>query len=142
MKFSPRMKNNNPVLLVEDDQVDAMTVNRAFSELNIPNEVVHKVNGVEGLAYLHSVKTKPGLILLDINMPKMNGIEFLQRIKSDEELCKVPVVVLTTSNDQRDKIDSYKFGVAGYMLKPVDYRSFVLLMKEIDTYWTLSEQPA
>jgi CheY-like chemotaxis protein len=136
------MKSSNPVLLVEDDQVDAMTVNRAFGELKIPNEVIHKVNGVEGLAYLNSTKTHPSLILLDINMPKMNGIEFLQRIKSDEELCKVPVVVLTTSNDQRDKIDSYKFGVAGYMLKPVDYKAFVLLMKEIDTYWTLSEQPA
>lgn len=135
------MKNNNPVLLVEDDTVDAMTVMRSFKELRISNKVEHKKDGVEALNYLQHANPKPCLVLLDINMPKMNGIELLQRMKQDDELRKLPVVMLTTSNDERDKIESYKLGVAGYMLKPVNYQNFVQVMKSINTYWTLSELP-
>lgn len=136
------MKNNNPVLLVEDDLVDAMTVNRSFTELNITNQVEHCVNGVEALARLQEMKVKPCLILLDINMPKMNGIEFLERVKKMDDLKSIPVVVLTTSNDDRDKMESYNLGVAGYMLKPVDYQQFVQIMRNINVYWTLSELPS
>lgn len=135
------MQNNRPVLLVEDDMVDAMTVTRSFKDLGITNEIVHRVNGVEAFDYLQNVKGKPCLILLDLNMPKMNGIEFLDLVKSTKVLQRIPVVVLTTSNDQKDKVESYKLGVAGYMLKPVDYQRFVRVMKEIDMYWTLSQLP-
>ncbi len=135
------MKNNRPVLLVEDDTVDAMTVMRSFKELSITNNVEHKLNGVEALDYIKSAENKPCLILLDINMPKMNGIEFLENLKKDEELRKIPVVMLTTSNDDKDKLESYNLGVAGYMLKPVDYQQFVQVMRSVNMYWTLSELP-
>lgn len=135
------MRDNSPVLLVEDDLVDAMTVSRSFQDLDITNKIEHCVNGVEALARLQEMTTKPSIILLDINMPKMNGIEFLERIKKAEEYLSIPVVVLTTSNDDRDKMESYNLGIAGYMLKPVDYQQFVQIMRNINVYWTLSELP-
>jgi CheY-like chemotaxis protein len=135
------MKSKLPILLIEDDQVDAMTVMRSFKDLKITNELVHKINGVEGLDYLNKNQGKhPCLILLDLNMPRMNGIEFLQKMK-DTEFKKIPVVVLTTSNEEKDKVESFKLGVAGYMLKPVNYQQFVDVMREINVYWTLSELP-
>ena len=136
------MRSSKPILLVEDDQVDALTVKRALKELNITNrlDIVH--NGEEALTFLGNLENeKPGIILLDLNMPKMNGIEFLQIAKKDDNLKKIPVVVLTTSKDDQDKVDSFNFGVAGYMIKPVDYRKFVEVVKTIDLYWTLSELP-
>ena len=133
---------NNPILLIEDDQVDAMTVRRALKELRVTNRLEHVENGEEALAYLHdSAKERPCLMLLDLNMPLMNGIEFLQAVKADPELKRIPVVVLTTSDEQKDKVDSFEFSVAGYMRKPVDYRQFVEMMRTIDAYWTISESP-
>jgi CheY-like chemotaxis protein len=136
------MKDNQPVLLVEDDVVDAMTVSRSFRELSISNEVIHRINGVEALEYLKGTERQPCLILLDINMPKMNGIEFLEKVKRSEGHRRIPVVVLTTSNDQRDKLEAFNLGVAGYMLKPMDYSQFVTVVKDIDRYWTISELPS
>ena len=134
--------SNRPILLVEDDQVDVMTVRRALKELHVTNPLVQKENGEEALAYLRDpANTAPCLILLDLNMPVMNGIEFLRVVKSDEALKKTPVVVLTTSGEQQDKVNSFNFGVAGYMAKPVDYRQFVEVMRSINTYWTISEMP-
>lgn len=135
------MKTNRPVLLVEDDTVDAMTVKRSFKELSITNKVEHAMNGIEALGYLENADVKPCLILLDINMPKMNGIEFLQSLKENDGLKTIPVVMLTTSNDEKDKLESYNLGVAGYMLKPVDYQQFVQVMRSVNMYWTLSELP-
>ncbi|MCK5515650.1 MAG: response regulator, partial [Desulfobulbaceae bacterium] len=94
------------------------------------------------LAFLKNPENeKPGIILLDLNMPKMNGIEFLRIAKSDDDLKKIPVVVLTTSKEEQDKVSSFNLGVAGYMIKPVDYLKFVEVVKTIDLYWTLSELP-
>ncbi|MGR9087758.1 MAG: response regulator [Gammaproteobacteria bacterium] len=130
------------ILLVEDDQVDAMTVRRALKELHVINRIEHKENGEEAIDYLRDKANKrPCLILLDLNMPVMNGIEFLQVIKSDPDLKCLPVVVLTTSDEQKDKVESFKLGVAGYMRKPVDYRQFVEIIRTIDAYWTISESP-
>lgn len=130
------------ILLIEDDQIDAMTVTRALKDLESPHTLIHKTNGLEAVNYLKEQPVKiPGLILLDLNMPRMNGIEFLQWIKADKNLKLIPVVVLTTSNDQLDKLESFKMGVAGYMLKPVGYNEFVGVMKEINNYWTKSELP-
>ena len=84
---------------------------------------------------------RPCIILLDLNMPIMNGIEFLQMIKHDADLKRIPVIVLTTSEEQQDKVHSFDLGVAGYMAKPVDYRRFVEMMRSIDLYWTISEMP-
>ena len=133
---------NKPILLVEDDQVDAMTVRRAFKELHVTNLLVHVENGEEALDHLRdSASERPCIILLDLNMPKMGGIEFLQVVKHDESLKAIPAVVLTTSDEQQDKVESFNLGVAGYMAKPVDYQHFVEVMRSINTYWTLSEMP-
>mgnify|MGYP001359646742 CR=1 FL=1 len=133
---------SKPILLVEDDQVDAMTVKRALKELHVTNPLVHRENGEAGLAELRNPKSeRPCIILLDLNMPIMNGIEFLQAIKRDADLRRIPVVVLTTSEEQQDKVNSFDLGVAGYMAKPVDYRQFVEVMRSINTYWTISEMP-
>lgn len=133
---------NKPILLVEDDKVDIMTVMRALKEIRVTNPVVNKENGEDALAYLRDPGgQKPCIILLDLNMPVMNGIEFLQVVKQDSELRRIPVVVLTTSEEQQDKVNSFDLGVAGYMAKPVDYRQFVDVMRSIDAYWTISEMP-
>lgn len=130
------------ILLVEDDQVDAMTVRRALKELRVTNRLEHMENGEDALAFLRDLtKDRPCLILLDLNMPIMNGIEFLQETKTDAELKCIPVVVLTTSDEQKDKLESFKLGIAGYMRKPVDYQQFVEIIRTIDAYWTISESP-
>jgi CheY-like chemotaxis protein len=87
------------------------------------------------------VSDKPCIILLDLNMPIMNGIEFLQAAKNDEQLKHIPAVMLTTSAEQQDKLNSFNLGIAGYMSKPVDYRQFVEVIRSIDAYWTISEMP-
>lgn len=133
---------NKPILLIEDDDVDAMTVKRALKEINVLNPLARMENGEDGIAWLQdALNIKPCIILLDLNMPIMNGIEFLQVIKRDEQLCKIPVVVLTTSQEERDKLDTFKLGIAGYMAKPVDYAQFVEVVKTINYYWTISELP-
>jgi CheY-like chemotaxis protein len=133
---------NKPILLVEDDQVDTMTVKRALKEIHVTNPLVHLENGEEAVHYLRDAeREKPCIILLDLNMPIMNGIEFLQVVKHDDYLRRIPVVVLTTSEEQQDKVNSFNLGVAGYMAKPVDYRQFVEVMRSIDAYWTISEMP-
>lgn len=134
------MKDSNPLLLVEDDDVDAMTVRRALRELKVVNplQVVH--NGEEALEALRqAVQPLPALILLDLNMPRMNGIEFLRSAKLDERLRLIPVVVLTTSREEQDRLQSFSLGAAGYMLKPVDYRHFVEVIRTIHRYWSQSE---
>ncbi len=134
--------SDKPILLVEDDKVDVMTVLRALKEIKVTNPVVNLENGEEALKYLRDPKSdKPCIILLDLNMPIMNGIEFLQVVKHDDLLKRTPVVVLTTSEEQQDKMNSFDLGVAGYMAKPVDYRQFVEVMRTIDAYWTISEVP-
>ena len=136
------MRNLRPILLVEDDRVDAMTVKRALKDLNVTNPLALKLNGEEALEHLiNDGDEKPCVILLDLNMPKMNGIEFLKIIKADDVLKKIPVVVLTTSKDEQDVINSFEFGVAGYIVKPADYKKFVEAIRTVNLYWTLSELP-
>jgi CheY-like chemotaxis protein len=136
------MRSSKPILLVEDDTVDAMTVERSFKELRITNELIHRVDGEDALNYLRRDNSQiPCIVLLDLNMPKMNGIEFLKIVKNDELLKKIPVIVLTTSKEEQDKVESFKLSVAGYILKAVDYKKFVETIRMIDLYWTLSEFP-
>jgi len=137
------MRNSRPILLVEDDEVDTMTVQRAFKDLKVTNELVHRINGEEALKYLRAEDSQmPCVVLLDLNMPKMNGVEFLKISKEDEKLKKIPVVVLTTSKEEHDIVESFELSVAGYIVKPVDYKRFVEAIRAIDLYWTLSELPA
>ncbi len=136
------MRNSKPILLVEDDSVDVMTVKRALRDLEVTSNLVPTGDGEEALAYLRDDEnTKPSVILLDLNMPKMNGIEFLKIIKADNRLKKIPVIVLTTSNSEQDISKSFELGAAGYMVKSVDYERFMEIIKTIDSYWTVSKLP-
>jgi len=136
------MQDYEPILLVEDDEVDAMTVRRALRDLKVINPLVHVSNGEEALDYLRDPSNpRPCLVLLDINMPRMNGIELLRLMKADQELRLLPVVMLTTSTNDRDIIEAFHLSVAGYMIKPVDYRQFVATIRAVDTYWRLSRRP-
>jgi len=133
--------SNKPILLLEDDIVDVMTLKRAVRELSVKNELVIRNNGEEGLAYLQQTRELPCMILLDLNMPKMNGLEFLEEIKKDIRLLHIPVIILTTSKEQTDRMQSFRLSVAGYMVKPVDYDQFIKMLSTIHSYWSLSEYP-
>ena len=134
------MRSNKTILLVEDDKVDVMTVKRALKEIHVLNKVKTCGNGEEALAYFEDETNElPCIILLDLNMPKMNGIEFLERIKHNNVIKRIPVIILTTSKEEQDRVKSFNAGVAGYMIKPVDDLQFVEVMRAIDLYWTLSE---
>ncbi|KPJ66798.1 MAG: chemotaxis protein CheY [Coxiella sp. DG_40] len=119
------MQNSKPILLVEDDNVDVMVVERLLNNLKIVNSLVHFTNGQEALEYLRNEDDeKPCVIFLDLNMPKMNGIEFLKVVKAEQKLRKIPIVMLTTSKEEQDVIESFKFGINGYVVKPLDYEKF------------------
>jgi len=134
------MKSRKPVLVVEDDRIDTMTIRRIFNDLKIDNELKFTGNGEEALCYLREESMEPPcIILLDINMPRMNGVEFLKEVKKDAMLKKIPVVVLTTSGDVKDREDCFSNGAAGYMIKPVEYDDFTGVIRTIDNYWTISE---
>ncbi|CAN5372226.1 response regulator [soil metagenome] len=135
------------ILLVEDDSVDVMNVQRAFKKNNITNPLHVAFNGVEALNMLRGVNGKakmnplPRIILLDINMPKMNGIEFLRELRADPELKSITVFVMTTSNDEQDKSDAYQQNIAGYILKPLSFEKFVQTISILSNYWSICEQP-
>ena len=135
------------ILLVEDDSVDVMNVQRAFVKNNITNPLHIAFNGVEALNMLRGSNGKPKLnpapriILLDINMPKMYGLEFLRELRNDDDLKSVSVFVMTTSNDDQDKIEAYNLNVAGYILKPLSFEKFVNAVAVLNSYWKLCEQP-
>ena len=136
------------ILLIEDDEVDVMTVKRAFKKGNIMNPLYIAGDGLEALAMLRGEAGKPSLIpndrriiLLDLNMPKMNGLEFLKALRSDSTIGHIPVVVLTTSNEEKDRIQAYDLNVAGYILKPISFTDFVENMVTLNHYWTLCEMP-
>ena len=136
------MRSKRPILLVEDDAVDVLTIKRSLQEIHVTNRIDVAENGEQALEMLRgNVYEHPCLILLDLNMPRMGGIEFLRIVKRDDSLKRTPVIVLTTSSDEQDKIESFNLGVAGYMVKPVDYQQFVEVVKTINLYWTLSELP-
>ena len=131
------------ILLVDDDEVDVLNVRRAFARGRITNALWVAGDGIEALRMLRGgeVPAARRLILLDINMPRMNGIEFLRALRQDPALQAIPVVVLTTSNDDRDRVEAYRLNVAGYLLKPVTFVAFIELMWALDRYWTLVEMP-
>jgi CheY-like chemotaxis protein len=131
------------ILLVEDDEVDVMNVRRAFAKNDIHNPLWVAGSGPDGLRMLRGgeVPRDRRLVLLDLNMPRMTGIEFLREVRADPALRSTPVVVLTTSDDERDLVNAYNLNVAGYILKPVTFTRFVEVMAALDRYWTLVEYP-
>jgi CheY-like chemotaxis protein len=136
------MHGAQPLLLVEDNAVDAMSVKRALQELGASNRLVHVTSGEAALAYLGSPSHgSPSLILLDLNMPQMSGIELLQALKGDDAWKAIPVVILTTSDEPADVLASFGLSVAGYVIKPLDYARLVEMIGAIENYWSLSQLP-
>jgi len=131
------------ILLVDDDEVDVMTVKRAFSRANITNKLYVATDGIEALTLLRSdaIPSARLLVLLDLNMPRMSGIELLREIRADPALHALTVIVLTTSNEDRDRVEAYQLNVAGYLLKPVTFHAFADVMSTLNKYWTLMEMP-
>lgn len=134
------------ILLVEDDEVDIMNVQRAFKKNNINNPLFIARNGLEAMDALKGknpelVVPSPRIILLDINMPKMGGIEFLSEIRKNAELRATSVFVMTTSNEESDKIAAYDLNVAGYIVKPLSFEGFTSAVAILNHYWHLCEMP-
>ena len=133
------------ILLVDDDEVDVMNVQRAFKRNNIVNPLYVAHDGVAALEMLRAdeggIPKERRLVLLDLNMPRMNGMELLRAIREDPELRTITVVVLTTSDDDRDKVEAYHLNVAGYILKPVTFTAFVEAMATLNKYWAINELP-
>lgn len=135
------------ILLIDDDEVDCMNVQRAFKKSNISNPLHIAHNGVEGLDMLRGtnnvqkIDPMPRIIMLDINMPKMNGLEFLKEMRADKDLHNISVFIMTTSNDDKDRFEAYNYNVAGYIIKPISFESFVTAVTILNNFWQLCKQP-
>lgn len=132
------MKTLN-VLLIEDDMIEVMKLNRATKSLHLNHKIREANNGEEALNLLQQKDNLPDIILLDLNMPKINGIEFLRILKADERLRYIPTIILTTSSNQRDLLECYKIGVSGYVLKPLKYEDYVSKIDKLLAYWSVNE---
>lgn len=128
--------------MVDDDGVDVMIVQRALRDLGVTNKLVRATDGEEALAYLTGQQDEmPSVILLDLNMPKMNGFELLQMVKADERLKRIPIVIVTTSEAQQDRARSFELGAAAYVVKSWDYEEFRRKMKTIEPYLAPARPP-
>lgn len=132
------------ILMVEDDPKDVELALNALGEYNLTNEVIVTSDGEEALDYLYHrgkfqtrTNGNPAVLLLDLKLPKVDGLEVLQQVKSDEKLRMIPVVVLTSSREERDMVASYKLGVNAYVVKPVDFHEFVNAIKELAVFWAI-----
>jgi CheY-like chemotaxis protein len=136
------------ILLVEDDEVDVMNVQRALTKNKATANLYRAANGIEALAMLRTTNqllhenNSKLLILLDLNMPKMGGLEFLRELRADATLCNLPVVVLTTSMQSSEIATAYQYNVAGYIIKPMTFSSFVETIDILNRYWSMSEMPS
>jgi len=136
------------ILLVEDDPKDVELTLTALEEYNLANEVIVARDGEEALEYLYSrgkFKTRssgnPAVVLLDLKLPKVDGLEVLKQVKSEEKLRMIPIVVLTSSKEEKDMVASYKLGVSAYVVKPVDFHEFVNAIKELGVFWAVINEP-
>jgi len=127
------------ILLIEDDMIEVMKLNRAINSLQLKHSIQEANNGEEALQLLQQKDSLPDIILLDLNMPKINGIEFLKILKEDERLQYIPTIILTTSSNQRDLLACYKIGIAGYVLKPLKYEDYVSKIEKLLSYWSINE---
>jgi CheY-like chemotaxis protein len=142
------MEKLGRILMVEDDPRDVELTLTALEDYKLANEAVVCRDGQEALDYLysrgtfsHRVNENPAVILLDLKLPKVDGLEVLQQIKSDERLRMIPVVMLTSSHEEKDMMRSYKLGVNAYVVKPVDFHEFVNAVKELGVFWAVINQP-
>jgi CheY-like chemotaxis protein len=142
------MSDIKRILLVEDDPKDVELTLTGLAEYNLANEVVVAHDGEEALDYLHRrgayenrSNGNPAVVLLDLKLPKINGFEVLEKIRADERLKLLPVVMLTSSHEERDLVASYKLGVNAYVVKPVDFHQFVNAVKELGVFWAVINEP-
>ena len=142
------MEQLGRILMVEDDPKDVELTLMALEDYKLANEVVVTRDGEEALDYLYcrgnfTTRTpdNPAVLLLDLKLPKVDGLEVLQQIRSDEKLRMIPVVVLTSSHEERDMVASYKLGVNAYVVKPVDFHEFLNAVKELGIFWAVINQP-
>ncbi|WBL26379.1 response regulator [Zunongwangia sp. HGR-M22] len=133
------MKNKLTILFIEDDMIEVMKLNRTVSSLSLPHHIIEAKNGEEALQILNQKDRLPDIIFLDLNMPKMNGIEFLKILKADDVLKYIPTIILTTSSNRRDLLECYKIGIAGYIIKPLRYEDYVSKLNSALDYWSQNE---
>lgn len=127
------------ILLIEDDVIEVMKFYRVLKSLEFNHQIIEATNGEEALDILRKKEIVPDIIILDLNMPKLNGIEFLNILKADDALKFIPAIILTTSNYHKDVMECYKIGIAGYILKPLKYEEYVDRIAKLLTYWSINE---
>jgi len=133
------MKRELKILLIEDDTIELMKLNRAMLSLNMNHKVTEANNGEDALELLLKEKYYPDIILLDLNMPKINGIEFLSILKTNESLKFIPIIILTTSSNKKDLLECYNIGIAGYIQKPLKYQDYISKINILLSYWSANE---
>jgi CheY-like chemotaxis protein len=133
------MKKQLNILLVEDNLIEVMKMRRTVSLLDLKHNIIVAKNGEDALQYLDNKSKFPDLILLDLNMPKVGGIEFLAILKKNDDIKHIPTVILTTSDNQKDLEECYRLGVSGYVLKPLKYDDYVEKIKKVLSYWSMNE---
>lgn len=127
------------ILLIEDDTIEVMKFNRVVKNLEHPHRIVEANNGEEALTMLKNKVILPDIIILDLNMPRINGIEFLGILKEDDTLKYIPAIILTTSGNHKDLLECYRIGIAGYILKPLKYEDYTDRIKKLIDYWSVNE---
>ena len=127
------------ILLLEDDQIEVMKLKRTIKKLDLHHELVEAQNGEDALEILKNSTSLPNIIFLDLNMPKINGLEFLKILKSDPVLRYLPTIILTTSSNRKDVLACYEIGVAGYILKPLKYTEYTNKIEKVLSYWSENE---
>ncbi len=127
------------VLLIEDDAIEVMKLNRVVSALQLEHQIIEANNGEQALQLLKETSELPDIILLDLNMPKMSGLEFLSILKVDDNLKHIPTIILTTSGNNKDLLECYRIGISGYVLKPLKYEDYVSKIEAVMTYWSTNE---
>ncbi|PKA82613.1 CheY-like chemotaxis protein [Ulvibacter sp. MAR_2010_11] len=133
------MLNQMSILFIEDDLVETMKMHRTLEKLELNHTIHEAKNGEQALAFLKSTDRFPDIILLDLNMPKINGIEFLKILKDDDKIKYIPTIVLTTSHNRKDVLECYKVGIAGYIIKPLNYKDYVYKIDKLLAYWSVNE---
>jgi CheY-like chemotaxis protein len=133
------MRKKLNILFIEDDEIEVMKLNRTLNSLELKHNFEEAQDGEMALDKLKSNQVLPDIIFLDLNMPKMNGIEFLRILKANETLKYIPTVILTTSNNRKDVLECYSIGVSGYIIKPLKYDDYVIKIKAVLEYWSLNE---
>ena len=133
------MSSKLKILLIEDDSIEVMKLNRTIKSLQLEHKIIVTKDGEDALKLLNQKNCLPDIILLDLNMPKINGIEFLKILKNDKVLKFIPTIVLTTSNNYNDVLECYKIGISGYIIKPLKYEDYVSKIERTLSYWSINE---